>query len=284
MLSPLHLDIDLALKLPADINIIKIFSFLLFFGLTVLFVSILARFLLGKNSNLKGCICVGLSIIMMYAIAIVLYALAPEKMGEFVNALPFGQFTTNDDGQRVLILNIFHRRDQVLDSTQLLKFFSLAFLVSLIQGIELKNTRKIGWILVRLVMLAAGIAVYFFFIYCVTHFIPEEVLTEKLKYAPLMVLSILGFCFLLGLLKGLLALLLIKVDPLFGVFYAFFFDKKFGKNITYAIGATILVIFLMWLLEQMGYGVIPVGLANLSAYIPFAACIFLLWFIVCLII
>lgn len=267
---------DFVLSLPGDVTFLKTMAFVLVFSLAVFLISLLSRFALGKNSSLKHSLTSALGIIMLYAMAVVIFTFSPRDFSAYLDKLPIGTFTHNEDGQQ--IFRLYSLRNLTLPELceHILRVFILAVMVNMLGNITPNNMRKIGWVLFRLFMLGCAIILN----YAVFRFIELFAPVMLRSYAPMILLSILAFSFLLGFLKFLSAIVLTVINPIFGAFYTFFFKSKSGKCLSRAIGSTAIVMLMLFVFEQLGYRDLPIHSDALTSYIPFTLSMFLLWVLV----
>lgn len=269
----MDITLDLTLHLPGDVSFLKTMSFVAVFTLAVLIICLIARLLLGKNSGLKRSIVGALGIIMLYAICVVVYTFSPKDFTRYLNYLPMGYFTTMEDGQKVLVLNTFKELPFPLLCRQILRVLVLALTINMLNGYTYPKVKGLGWLLWRIFSFVLAVAINF-----VIYRVAEMLLPFKdLPYAPMIALGILCFCLGMGILDYFLVLLLMEVNPVFIALYGFFFNHKFGKQLTRSVGTTAIVYCFMRVVEALGYGYLLISPGNLSSYIPFMLCMTILW-------
>ena len=98
--------------------------------------------------------------------------------------------------------------------------------------------------------------------------------------APTILLVILAVTLLMGLLNLVLSVVLTVVNPIFGSLYTFFFSNIIGKQLSKAVFTSGIICGVVFLLGYFGCTVICVSAAALSAYIPLAIVLLLLWFLI----
>ena len=106
-------------------------------------------------------------------------------------------------------------------------------------------------------------------------FLPSGILT----YAPVILLVLLVIMLLTGALKFLVGLLLTSVSPLVAAFYTFFFANFVGKQLTRAVFTTALLAGLSYGMQSLGIVGVSISAAALSAYLPFAILLAVLWYV-----
>lgn len=267
----MQITIDLEKIIPADVDIISTLIFVGFFGLALLIISMLARFLLGKNSSLNHAISSSLGILSIYVVSVVIYTFNPGNLTRYLSPLPFVTFAEDK-----LALFSFLGNDFPAICYQVLSMIVLAFLVNLIDNYIPKGTKVLGWFVYRFFSVLAAMALH----YMVNRFIDTFIPGIMEGYAPMILVCILLFMLSMGFLKLILGLLLTAVNPIFGAIYAFFFSNKIGKQLSKAVLSTMIICVFFFVLEYFGYSVIPISAVALDSYIPLGVCLLLLWFII----
>lgn len=269
----MDINLGFSVRLPADISFLKTMSFVLVFSLAVFLICLLAKFLLGKESSLKISINSALSMILLYAMCIVIYCFSPRDFSAYLNRLAMGSFEVNEAGQKVFILNSLRGLELPALCYQILRIFLLAWMINILNSFTPKNLKLLGWLLWRLGCLLVAIGINYMLYKFIDIFMP----IVFRQYAPMILLGILVFSFALGFIKFLVGAVLTIVNPVFVAFYAFFFTSKSGKHISRAVGSTIVISIVVLVIEKMGYGVLPINPSALLSYIPFCISMFLLW-------
>ena len=95
-----------------------------------------------------------------------------------------------------------------------------------------------------------------------------------------MVVVAMPVTLLMGLLNLVLSVVLTVVNPIFGALYTFFFSNIIGKQLSKAVFTSGIICGVVFLLGYFGCTVICVSAAALSAYIPLAIVLLLLWFLI----
>lgn len=258
--------------IPESISISRSLIFFAGFVFVILVISWLLRKLFGKDSDLRHAFVSALAIILLYALCIVIYTFNPAGLRRFLAPLPFVTFA--DDR---LTLFSFRGADFSLTSLQLISMLLLTYLVNQISNLAPDKLKLFNWIMCRLGLLVLSIFAYYL-AYCVLGNLAVKLLPGPvLEYTSVILLGIVGFMFLLGILKFLLGLFLAVANPLLGGIYAFFFANKLGKNISRAIGSTTALTILVLLVQRLGFCSLSVGPSELIGYIPFCICILVLW-------
>ena len=263
--------IDLEKYLPSDINIRSVLLFVAAFALGIFLISAIARLIFGKHSGLNHAICSAMGMLMIYAITAVIYTFNPGNLTAFLSPLPYVSF----EGDRLVIFSLLNSQIPEI-CAQMLSMIILAFLVNVLDSIMNSSTRVIGWLISRFVNVVLAMAVHYLVLQFFDTFLPGVLV----GYAPMILLGILLFMLLLGILKVILGVLLTVVNPIFGAIYAFFFSSLIGKQLSKAVLSTIIISVFVIALEYLGCSVIPISAAALASYIPIAAILMLLWFLV----
>lgn len=272
----MDINLGFTVHLPADVTFLKTMTFVVVFSIGMFILALLARILLGKNSSLKFALSSGLSMIMLYAMCVIIFCFSPKDFTNYLNQLALGTFGVTENGDKVFALNSLRYHDLPELCYYILRIYLLAVMINMLGSYTPDKLKLLGWIVFRLFCLGVAIGLNYAVYKVIDMFMP---FVFK-QYAPMILLTILAFSFCMGFIKFLLGLLLTAVNPIFGAFYAFFFTNKFGKNMSRAIGSTLVICLMVLVFEHLGYSVIPIGPEALSSYIPFAISMFILWIIV----
>ncbi len=266
------MNIDIHNLLPESITISKSLLFIVGFVLVVLLISWVIKSLFGKDSDLRHAFVSSMGIIMLYVLCMVIYTFNPAGLRRFLAPLPFVTFTDNH-----MNLFRFQGADFSMISLQLISMLLLTYLVNQISNLTPDKLTPYTWILCRLGLLLLSIFAYYL-AYCILGNLALKLLPGPvLEYTSVILLGIVGFLFLLGVLKWVLGLFLTVVNPLLGGVYAFFFANKLGKNISRAIGSTTALTLFVMVVRRLGYSSLSLAPEDLIRYIPLCLCIMALW-------
>lgn len=270
-----HITLDLDKVIPPTLTVSRTFAFLFTFSVVVLLVTLLVRLILGKDSSLKHAMSSSLGILVLYGMVAVIFTFNPAGLRDYLAPLPF---VTLNEGYMDLFQ--FSTADFPTICMQLLSMLVLSYLVNQINSVTLDKMNILGWYAYRLLCVFFSIFVHYT-LYRIFNRLAETYMTDFVaEYAPMMLLCVLVFFFSLGFIKFILGLFLTAVNPIFGGVYAFFFANKIGKNISRAIGSTVILTGFICVLQYLGFSTFPIAPEALSQYIPFTVCIGLLWFLV----
>lgn len=236
----------------------------------VLAFGIVFRLICGRDSSLNRALSSAIGILFLYAVTIVIHTLNPWKLARYVSPLPFAVFQKST----LVILPFSGSAFSVLCSN-LLSLVILCFLVNLLDAIIPRGKTVLSWGILRIISVVAAIFVNLIVSGLLKLYLPG-ILVE---YAPIAILGLLVFLFLLGISKILLGIILTAVNPIIGILYTFFFSNVIGKQISKAVLSTIILCLVFYFLEFSGYTVISVTASALLSYIPFAASLLVLWFL-----
>lgn len=264
-----------ALTLLLEIILSDMVLYIFIFSLAVLCITLVARLLLGKDSSLKHALVSSLGIIMLYALCVIVYTFDPAGLKKYLAPLPFVFFIEDE----ITLFN-FATADFPNICMQLLSMVILAFLVNQINSYTPPNLKPLGWLLHRSFCVCLA-----FFGHYLVHRIMEKLVDkvlpdQVLEFAPMILLGILIFMFLLGFIKFLIGLVLTVANPLFGGIYTFFFANKVGKNLSRSLGTTATLTVFVFALHRLGYHAFPISPEALDRYFPFAICVMILWVII----
>ncbi len=248
-------------------NIITVCAVLL---LGTMVISVLARFIFGRRSTLNSAISSAIGILFVYTFSLVITVFA-ASYAKFIPSLPF----ITVYGQTVHLFS-FLKADYVSISAQLLSMIVLAFCMNLVDRWIPEGKNLITWLLCRIMTVFFAVVLHAVVVFLFTCFLPQGIVV----YAPAILLGILLLMLLTGALKIIVGLLMATVNPLIAALYTFFFANVVGKMITKAVLTTGLLALLVVTLEKFGITAISIATAALTAYIPFAILLVLMWYVV----
>lgn len=263
--------IDTTYYIPAELDFFTVIQFLLLFAVSVLLLSTLGRFILGRNSSLNHSVSCAMAILFIYALTIVVYTFEPWNLDSYLSPLPFVTFH-----QDYLILFPFSSATIPELSQQLLSLILLAFLINLLDTFIPHGDSTIGWLLLRLMTIVLAMGLHLVMNWALDTYLPELLTT----YAPMVLLFLLLAMILLGFLNAVLGLFLVVVNPLIGVLYTFFFSNIIGKQVTKAFFTSAIIFAIAFALDYTGYTVISISMATLAGYIPLLVISLILWYFI----
>ncbi len=265
----MELNLVLDKIIPPEVDIISALLFLGVFGLAVMLAGILIRFIAGKNSPLNRALSSALGILMIYLITVLVYTFQPGKLSGYLSPLPYVSFSGDS-----LVLFSFRSGSFSAISAELLSMVVLAFLANLIDTIVPDGKKILSWFVLRLVTVLGAMALHYWVNWLFETYIPGFLEGN----APMILFCILLFMLLLGVMKVILGIFLTVINPVIGALYTFFFSNKIGMQLSKAVFSAVLLSALVFALEYLGYGAIPISLAALQSYIPAVAIVFILWY------
>ena len=257
--------------IPAQVDIVSTLLFIGIFGLGIMIISILIRWIMGKNSTLNRIICATLGILMVYVVTILIYTFSPQNLSAYLSPLPFVSFSGDQ-----LILFSFTNSSFAEICREMLSMVVLAFLAHLLDGIIPEGKSVFGWSVLRLLTVVGALAAHYWINRAFDTYIPG-ILDG---YAPVILFCILVFLLLLGIAKVLLGIFLTVINPILGALYAFFFSNKIGKQLSGAILSMLILSAFVFALEYLGFGVISMSLEALQSYIPTLAIVLIIWYVI----
>lgn len=262
---------DAAAYIPAEIDFSAMLRFLLIFAGASLLVSLLGRVVLGKRSSLNHSVSSAMGILFIYAVTIVVYTFKPWNLTSYLSPLPFVTFA----GEYMVILP-FQGAGISAICHEVLSLLILAFLVNLLDTFIPKGKSVVSWYLLRFVTIVLAMALHLLVDWAFNTYMPDVLVT----YAPVILLGILVAMLLLGLLNLILSAVLAVVDPIIGAIYTFFFSNIIGKQLTKAVVSTGIICAVVFLLGHFGYTLVCITQSALMAYIPAAAVLLILWYVI----
>ena len=257
--------------LPTEIDLAGTAQFMLFFAAASLILGMMGRVFLGKRSSLNHSLSSAMGILFVYAAAIVVYTFKPWSLDALLSPLPFVRFA----GEYLLVIPL-QGTPLTIVCSELLSLVILAFLVNLLDTIIPYGRNAFCWFLLRILTVILAMAFHILADWAFKTYLPDVLVT----YAPTILLVILATALLMGLLNLILSVVLTVVNPIFGALYTFFFSNVIGKQLSKAVFTTAIICAVVFLLGQFGLTVICVSAAALTAYIPLAIVLLLLWFLI----
>ena len=230
---------------------------------------IIGRCIFGKKSNVSSAISSAIGILFIYAVTVVLRSTGIVD-SQYIAPLPFIDIRDN-----TLSLFLFEGADYTAICGNLLSMVILAFTVNLADSLLPKGKNIFTWFFFRVLTVFMAYILHLIVVGLFTKYLPEGLVT----YAPAVLLALLVVMLLTGALKILVGAVLVTVNPIIGALYTFFFATIVGKMVSKAVLTTALLALLVLLLNYVGISSISVATAALSAYIPLAVGLAVIWYI-----
>lgn len=257
--------------IPANVDVLSVLKLALVIAAASMAFGVVGRVAFGKHSELNCAVSSSIAILFLYVLTVVIYTFRPWNLDSFLSPLPFVAFR----GDRMYLLPIQGEAFRLLCS-RILDLVILAFLVNLLDAVIPRGKSVLGWYFLRLLSVLVCFIAYFALNQLVQEFLPGVLVA----YAPAILLCILVSMLLLGVVKAILSVLVIAVNPILGAIYAFFFSNIIGRQLSKAVLTTLILGALGCLLERWGYTVIAISAAALPAYLPLVAALLVLWYLV----
>ncbi len=232
--------------------------------------SLVGRFAFGGSKIISHSVSSAISILFVYAVAIVAYSLAPE-LTKFIPSLPYATIDTT-----ALTLFSFSGAHYTVISSQVLSMVILAFLANLLDALIPTIRNFFGWLLTKAVVVVGAIGLQLLVDHLIRGFLPAGLIT----YAPVILLALMVLLLLVGSLKIIVGAMLATVNPLIAAFYTFFFATVVGKALTKAMLTTAIITGSVIALSYVGCTTISIAAAALIAYIPFLIILVAAWYLV----
>lgn len=259
------------LRLPAQIDLSAMLPLILLFAAGSLILGVLGRVILGKRSSLNHSVSSAMGILLIYAVTVVVYTFKPWNLSQLLSPLPFAAFSGE-----YLVLFSFETAPLSAICAQVLSMLILAFLVNLLDSLIPKGESVLSWYLLRFVTVALAMVLHLIVNWASSTYLPDVLVT----YAPIILVGVLLATVLLGLISVILGLVVGTVNPILGGVTAFLFNSLIGKQLAKAVLTTILLTAVFYLLEHFGFTVIFIAESALIAYIPLAAALLVLWYLI----
>ena len=231
---------------------------------------LIGHFLFGGNKIITHSISSLISIIFVYAVAVVVYSIAPN-LTNLIPSLPYATIHSAS-----LELFQFSGAHYTEICAQVLSMIILAFLANLLNALIPNVKNFFGWLLTKALTVIGAIGLQLLVDHLIRSFLPAGLIT----YAPVILLALLVLLLLVGALKAVVGAVLATVNPLIAAFYTFFFATVVGVALTKAMLTTALITGLVIALAQIGCTAISIAAGALIAYIPFLIILVAAWYLV----
>lgn len=258
-------------QIPVQISFLPTMKFLLIFAAASLVLGSLGRLILGKRSSLNHAVSSAMGILFIYALTIIIYTFQPWNLAELLSPLPFMVF-----GGEYMMLIPFQGASVSVLCHEILSMIILAFLVNLLDTIIPKGKGIGVWYLLRFLTILLAMGLHILADWAFDTYLPNVLVT----YAPVILLGVLAGLLLLGILNLVLGAVLAIVDPIMGAIYTFFFSNIIGKQLTKAVGTSVILCGLFFLMHYFGYTLISITYGALLTYIPFGLVLLILWYLI----
>lgn len=257
-------------NLPASIELLPTIKLILVLIVISLGIGIVIRLIFGQSTSLNRSLSCAMGILFIYAVTVTVYTFNPWSLSRFLSPLPFAVFRNH-----TLFILPFAGAPFTMLCKEILSMVILAFLVNLMDALLPQGHNAIGWYLSRFVSAVSCIFLNLAFVWAANNYLPGF-LTE---YAPSVLLIILLSFLFLGVFRFLVGLIIASANPFLGALYTFFFSSLIGKQITKSVLTTFFICAIFYLLECTGYTVIAISTAALLSYLPLAAVLLVLWYL-----
>lgn len=257
--------------IPAQIGVVSMLQFLLYFAAASLILGVLSRIVLGKRSSLNHSLSSSMGILFIYVVTVVVYTFRPWNLDSFLSPLPFVNFYGD-----YIVLFAFRQWNTFSLCSELLSLLILAFLTNLMDTFIPKGKSILGWYILRFVTIGLAMALHYLVHWAFNTYLPEGIVT----YAPMILLLLLIGMLMLGVVNLLLGIALAVVNPIFGAIYTFFFSNIIGKQLTKAVFSCLIVGIVFFLMDYFGYAAIAISAPALLAYGPLIAVLLILWYLI----
>jgi hypothetical protein len=228
------------------------------------------RLCFGKGSMLNCAVSSAIAIVSLYVINVVLYSFG-SGLKILFTPLPF---VTISEGY-LQIFPIFNASFREI-CAEVFNLLILSYLMNLLQTWLPKGNKIWSWFGFRFLSLLLAICLH----YCVHILLTVVLKADALSVAPLVLLGVLAAGLLLGCLKLVVGGALAFINPLLGLFYAFFFQKNIGKQLLKAVLTTLLVTALVCVLNYLSFTGIAIAAVSVLTYLPIILVGLLLWYVI----
>ena len=214
---------------------------ILYIVAVILITTMMVRLIHKKASQYNHALSSATALMFMYMLLFQIYRVFPDIVEPLLEKLPL--IDLDADANKIHLYKF--SLDQFSDCCrEFLYLFILSFCLIGLDDIipDAKNTPS--WIVLQFIIACIALAIYYFILKCINHFAPD--LLDSL--APMILVCILLFMVILGMMKVLLTLMLVAVNPRLVAVSAFFSSNKLGmalgKSIMCSLVMTSMVVFL----------------------------------------
>lgn len=262
---------DLSQYIPTQMDLGSTLKFLAMFTAGFLLLGVLGRMLLGRRSGANHALSSAVGILFIYAVSVAIYAFQPWNLEDLISPLPFTAFSGE-------YLVLFPLRSAELNSVcfELVSMLILAFLVNLLDSLLPQGKSVLGWYFLRFVTVILAMLAHLLVRWGIASYMPGVLL----EYAPMILLGVLGVMLALGVLNLLLGLVLTVANPILGGIYAFFFSNLVGRQLTRAVGTTVVLTGLVYLMEHFGITALCITQSALISCAPLLLVVLILWYLI----
>ena len=244
------------------------YVFFLVFGLLMLTAGMILRLASGAVTSVTDGVKAGFAILFLYTVVICSLG-ADSFMDVFVTALPFiGQVADAKD------IIVFIRTDFFSFMEEAARMIILAFIVNLLERLtenlikSIKSTplgKFLIWYLIQCLIVTSAL----FINWVIVIFIKKNVPPSVYRWIPVILVVVLAILILVTLLKPILTVLAITVNPVIGALAAFFFNHFIGRALAGAFCTTAILTLVVAVAQKQGW-FLPVinGSLAISAFAP----------------
>ena len=199
-----------------------------------LILAALIRLIHKKTSQYNHALSSAMALMFMYMLMLLLHRLIPEIVDPVLDKLPL----INVDFDLGTVSLVQLSTEKFGESCrELVYVLILSFCLIGLDDIIPDAKNIPSWMLLQFIIACIALAIYCFILKAINIFMPE-IFTSV---APMILVSILLFMVFLGLLKVILTMMLVAVNPLLGAISAFFSSNKLGM----ALGKSVMCSFVL---------------------------------------
>ena len=237
----------------------------------VVVLGILIRVIADKAARYQHALASAMAILFIYLAVMMLHGTsAPDFVKEALKALPLVDY----DGSR-LILFQFSTENIMGFFQEFLYALILSFILLGLDDLIPDAKGRIAWIVLQMFQAAVSVFLYCGAIKAIDVFVPG-ILDS---YAPLILGCILLFLVLLGVLKVILSVLLVAVNPLLGAISLFFSTAPLGRAIGKATLCALFLCAVTFFMTSTGHATIFLADMTLAVCLLPAVVLLGLWFL-----
>ena len=200
-----------------------------------LILAALIRLIHKKTSQYNHALSSAMALMFMYLLMLMLHHVFPQLVDPVLDKLPL--IDVNFDTGTVRLFQF--SMDRFSEGCQELVYvLMLSFCLIGLDDI-IPDSKNVGsWMLLQFIIACVALAIYCFLMNSINTFFPE-IFTSV---APMILVSILLFMVFLGLLKVILTMVLVAVNPLLLAISAFFSSNKLGMALGKSVMCSVVLV------------------------------------------
>ena len=266
-----HLDYFFSSLFPEGFHIMDLLPTLGFIVVVAAVLGILIHTIADKAARYNHALSSAMALLFMYLAVMMLHGTsAPDFVKEVLKILPLVDY----NGSQIILFQ-FASENFMEFFREFLYAFILSFVLIGLDDLIPDAKGRIAWIILQLFIICAAVFLYCGVIKAIDVFAPG-ILDS---YAPLILGCILLFMVLLGILKVILSLLLVTVNPLLGAISLFFSTAPLGRALGKATLCALLLCAVTFFMGSSGFTTIQLAEMSIGVGLLPTVVLMGLWFL-----